>query len=297
MRATIEGAIEFAKLSGSGNDFICIDNRGGRFNELLKSGRVAQLARSLCPRGVSVGADGVIFCGRVAGNGQGVDTEARFFEPDGSEAELCGNGAACFTYWVITNKWLPGPEIKILTSAGVVTAKRVEGDYVRVCIPLPRDRRTDIEITVKGRPWKLDCMITGVPHVIAYVEDVNRVDVAHWGPGIRYHEYFQPRGANANFVQILGEGRIAMRTHEFGVENETLACGTGAAAAAISAAIRYKWQKQLAGDEPVLVRARSGDFLKIWFTQRTDGAIVDVCLETLVRFVFDGVLRPEVVSF
>jgi len=97
----MERKIEFAKLSGSGNDFICIDNRDGRFSELLSSGRVAHFARTLCPRGTAVGADGVIFCGRTGGNGGGVDVEARFFEPDGSEAELCGNGGASFAYWII----------------------------------------------------------------------------------------------------------------------------------------------------------------------------------------------------
>lgn len=293
----IPQSIPFAKLSGAGNDFICIDNRDGRYDEMLSSGAVASLARAACRRGLSVGADGMIFCGRTDGNGDGVDTEARFFEPDGAEAELCGNGTGCFVCWIVANGWVPNREIHILTAAGVARASCTEGGRAKVCIPAPRDRRAGIEIEVKGEPWTVDYLVTGVPHVIAYVDDVACLDVAHWGPGIRHHEYFRPRGANANFVEVLGEGRIAVRTFEFGVESETLACGTGAAAAAISAALRHGWPKEyLNGDRPVEVRVRSGDTVSIWFTVAADGTIADVCLETVVRYIYEGVLRPELLA-
>jgi len=285
-------SIDFAKLSGSGNDFICIDARDGRLDALFESG-AATFAAALCRRGRAVGADGLILAVRPEVEGF-VDIGARFFEPDGSEAELCGNGTACFIHWVTTNAWVPAGEIKVLTPAGVVRGYPADGQYVRVCIPDPEHTAADIELTVGGRRWLCDFAVTGVPHVIAYVDDLDELEVAHWGPLIRRHPRFGPRGANANFVQVLGEGRIANRTFEFGVEAETLACGTGAAAAAIMTTLRERWpDPYLTGAEPVLVAARSGDTLKVWFTRNDDGTVTDVCLETIVRCVYQGRLCPE----
>ena len=260
--------IEFAKLSGSGNDFVCIDARDGRYDDLLAGGAVGAFAASLCRRGRSVGADGVIFAVRPEIEGV-ADLAARFFEPDGSEAELCGNGTACFILWAV-------------------------GRYVRVCIPDPEEIQTGLELDVEGSRWRCDFAVAGVPHVIAYVGDLAHFDVAHWGPAIRHHDRFRPRGANANFVEVLGTGRIALRTFEFGVEAETLACGTGSAAAAVLAALRFGWPgAYLRGGEPVEITARSGDVLKVWFVRHDDGAITDVCLETVVRCVYDARLCPD----
>ena len=286
--------IEFVKLSGSGNDFICIDNRDGRFDEMIRSGQVGHFARTLCRRGLGIGADGVIF----AENSDLLDDVkvfARFYEPDGSQAELCGNGTACVIWWVVWQDWAGDGEIKVLTDAGMVHGHAADGRYVRVCIPQPEDLATDLELTVEGRTWRCDYLVTGVPHAITYVDCVDAIDIAHWGRRLRRHEHFQPRGANINFVEVLGEGRIAVRTFEFGVEAETLACGTGSAAAAILSTIRFGWPKKyLTSDEPVCVRARSGDVLKIWFTRRDDGAIIDVCLETVVRCICTGTIHPHV---
>jgi len=289
--------VDFVKLSGSGNDFICIDNRDERFRELISSGRAGHFARTLCDRGPSIGADGLIFA-ESTDLLPDVHVFARFFEPDGSEAELCGNGTGCFIFWAVTNGWLPeDEEVKSLTIAGVVRGQKLPGRYVRVCIPDPEEMQSDLELTADGRLWKLDYLITGVPHVITYVPDVSEVDVARVGPPIRHHERFRPRGANVNFVQVLGEGRIAMRTFEFGVEGETLACGTGSAAAAIMAALRFGWsQEYLSGDKPVRITARSGDTLKVYFTVREDGSIRGVCLETLVRCVFSGTIHPDLLA-
>ncbi len=287
-------SIEFAKLSGSGNDFICIDNRDGRFQELIAAGGAPHFARTLCHRGPSIGADGLIFAEKTDLLPD-VQLFARFFEPDGSEAELCGNGTACFIYWAVASGWLPeDEEAKALTTAGVVRGQKLPGEYVRVCIPTPEDMQTDLELTAGGRKWRLDYLATGVPHAIAYVRDVDKVEVSHWGPLIRHHERFQPRGVNVNFVQVLGEGRIAVRTYEFGVEGETLACGTGSSAAAILTALRYRWPKQyLSGDKPVEITARSGDTLRVGFVAHPDGSVSDVCLETIVRPVFSGVIHPD----
>lgn len=277
----------FVKLSGSGNDFICINNLDGRFSELLSSPqRVARFAEVFCRRGTGIGADGLIFaCPNEVGDH--ADIAARFLEPDGSETELCGNGVGCFAYWVVADGLLPDREIRILTSAGVVRATRRDAGYVRVCIPLPEQIQRDFSLEVAGTHWTCDFAVAGVPHLIVYVDGLDDLDVGRLGPAFRYHPRFAPRGANANFVEVLGEGEIAVRTYEFGVEAETLACGTGSAAAAILTAVRFGWPDEYtSGERPVRIRARSGDILRVYFTLDDDGVVTDLCLETAVRLIY-----------
>jgi diaminopimelate epimerase len=289
-------AIQFAKLSGSGNDFVCIDARDGQFDALFSGRGALRFAQAVCRRGRGIGADGLIFAVEPEIDGF-ADLGARFFEPDGSEAELCGNGTGCFVYWASVNQWVGPGEIKVFTPAGVVRGYRTEGHYVRVCIPDPEQTRTDLALTVDGRDWHCDYAVTGVPHLIAYVDDLDTLEVSHWGRLLRHHERFQPRGVNVNFVQVLDVGRIANRTFEFGVEAETLACGTGSAAAAIMTALREDWPAGYAnGGEPISITARSGDELRVWFKRHADGSITDVCLETVVRCVYEGALCSDFVD-
>ncbi len=289
--------IEFWKLSGSGNDFICIDNLDGRFDELLGDSRKAgHFVRTLCRRGHGVGADGVIFAAAPEIK-EFADLAARFLEADGSECELCGNGTGCFTRFVIASGFVPDREIKILTPAGVVLARNVEDNYVRVCIPSPESHRTDLRIDAGGRVFRCDYCVVGVPHLITYVDDIERVDVDMWGSALRHHHDFQPRGVNVNFVQVLGEGEIAVRTFEFGVETETLACGTGSSASAIETAMRLGWGGEIrAGREPVVVHVRSRDVLRVYFTLRDEGEVTDVCLETVVSAILRGRLHRDFIA-
>ncbi len=290
--------ISFAKLNSAGNDFICIDNTDGRLDALLKSAACPKVVQKLCRRGLAVGADGTILACQV-GRGPGVDIVARFLEPDGSEANLCGNGTACFTYWAVMTGLVNGPEVSILTRAGTAQG-RIDADdprRVRVCVPDPRDLQTDVMVEIRGQTWMLDFVNTGVPHAIAYVDDLANVDVARWGRQIRNHPTFAPQGVNANFVEILGVGHLAVRTFEFGVEAETLACGTGSAAAAILTALREDWPADYrAGEQPVKVLTRSGDELLIWFVCHDGVNVTDVCLESRVRPVFVGELHDAFVD-
>jgi diaminopimelate epimerase len=286
--------IEFVKLSGSGNDFVCLDNRDGRFDGLLaNAARIGAFASQLCRRGLGVSADGVVFACRGEFEGPW-HIAARFFEPDGSEAELCGNGTACFARWAIDSGFSPPGEIKILTPAGVVRGRQVDGSYIRVCIPLPENPQRDIDLTVHGVPCRCDFAVTGVPHLVTFVADVAAVDVHETGKALRWHPRFQPRGVNVNFAQVLGAGRLAVRTFEFGVEAETLACGTGAATAAVMAATRFGWSGGLTrGDEPILVEARGGDTLRVFVTLGLQQEVTDLCLDTTVRYIYSGVLADE----
>ena len=283
--------IEFAKLSGSGNDHICIDNRDGRFDALLGAPeRVGRFARVLCRRGLGVGADGLIFACRCDDPVLG-DVAARFFEPDGSPAELCGNGTACLARWVLDDGWVCGETVRIVWPAGVVRGHRADGRYVRVCIPEPTSIETDVELVADGTPCRCDVALTGVPHAVLYVDRVESVDMAGLAPAIRGHERFGPRGVNVNFAQVLGEGHLAVRTFEFGVEAETLACGTGSATAALLAARRFGWpEPYLTMARPIRVEVRGGDTLRVFIRLGDDGTPEHVCLETVVRLAYTGTL-------
>ena len=289
--------IGFVKLSGSGNDFICIDDRDGCFDAILSSqDRLSHFTRSLCHRGTGVGADGVIFA--IAPQVENTaDIGARFFEADGSETDLCGNGTGCFAHWAIAAGFVPDQEIHILTLAGVVLARNRDGAYVRVCIPNPENMQTDLAVDLHGQRWKCNYIVVGIPHSVTYVDNLDGLDVSCLGRQIRHHDRFAPKGVNANFVQILGPGNIALRTYEYGVEGETLACGTGSAAAAIITVIRCNWGEPFSsGLEPILVHARSGDVLRVYLTVQEDGSVKDLCLETVVRFVYSGTLHPSLTA-
>lgn len=292
----LKNDIYFHKLHSAGNDFVCVDNLDGRFDELIQDGHMDMFVRRICQRGLGVGADGLILaCER--GTGGGVDVIARFLEPDGSEAKLCGNGTACFTYWCVKHGLLDGPEVTILTGAGTATGRLLTDQplgSVRVCVPNPRDLQWGIELQVEGESLTVDYVDTGVPHVVIFPDaPLETVDVHKLGKTIRHHPRFAPEGVNANFVEVLSEGNIAVRTFEFGVEAETLACGTGSAASAIVTALKRRWPKEyLIGDKPVSVRVKGG-VLKVWFELNTTGNVTDVCLETRVVPVYEARLSPE----
>jgi diaminopimelate epimerase len=290
---------EFEKLSAAGNDFACIDNLDGRFDALINTpASIARFAHAFCLRGPGVGADGVIFACQPEID-HNTHASARIFEWDGSEVELCGNGTASFTCWAINHGLLPdeADALNILTPAGIVQGKRVEGDYIRVCVPLPIDVQRNFELVAAGQPLHCDFAITGIPHVVTYVDDIDSVDVSTLGYALRHHERFQPRGANANFVQYIAEGEIALRTFEFGVEGETLACGTGSASSAILAARHFGWGEPYTSDEkPVLVHTHGGKVLRVHFTIDGDDHVSDLCLDSPVQTLYRAITSSDLLQ-
>ena len=286
--------IEFSKLSGSGNDFICIDNQDGSYDHIINNADFAKaFASAMCQRAMGVGADGLIFA-CVNEVEDFADVAARFFEADGSGVELCGNGVACFTKWASEMGFANKPEMRILTCAGVVRGSIMADGYVKVCIPFPEHMLRDERLIVCGRNLTFDYAVTGVPHVVTYVDCLDSLDMGLMGPAIRHHEHFAPRGTNANFVQVRGPGEFAVRTYEFGVEAETHACGTGSATAALMAAKHFAWPEQYTnGDQPILATARSGDVLKIWITLDDNEEVIDLCIETVVRSIYKGSVNAE----
>ena len=268
--------IDFFKMSGSGNDFILIDNR----QRSLAVGDVVEFVKRVCERKVSVGADGLII---IEPSGR-VDFRWRFFNADGSEVEMCGNGGRCaarFAYLM----GIAGEKISFETVAGIIDAE-VRGDVVKLRLTEPRNLVMDDKIQIKNQTLFVHSINTGVPHVIHFVRDPDDFDVFNTGRAIRYHEHYQPAGTNANFVTVLDGHTIRVRTYERGVEDETLACGTGSVASALIAA-----QKGLV-ESPVDVRVQGGELLRIYF-EMTANDFTKVYLEGKVKMVYQGKLWDE----
>ena len=274
----------FVKMNGAGNDFVVLDNRGQRWQPDAPA--IAQL----CDRHRGVGADGVLLV-EPADTGSEADMRMRYFNADGGEAEMCGNGARCFARFARrlaagdggTNP--PPAQIRFQTQAGVIHA-HFDGEMVRLDLSEPRDGRDlDGLVLATGTHFSRAYFLnTGVPHVVIPVADVETVDVHPWGRMIRYHERFAPKGTNANFIQPVSKGEILLRTYERGVEGETLACGTGATAAALIHAELHAWQ----GAGSVAVRVRSGDTLHIGFVRTGPFQFEQVTLGGPADFVFNG---------
>jgi diaminopimelate epimerase len=241
--------IPFTKMSGSGNDFILIDHR----KPILQIDRMKEFAQKVCRRRVSIGADGLIFIEPS----KKADFKWRFFNADGSEAEMCGNGGRCAARFA-SLKGIAGPALTFETLAGILSAQ-VDGKRVKLELTRPRALKLDENIVVEGKPLNISSINTGVPHAVHFVDDVEQWDVVRMGKAIRNHPHFAPGGTNANFVQIEKGSRLIVRTYERGVEDETLACGTGLVASTLVAAFKG-W-----ATSPVSVKTQGGEILKVHF--------------------------------
>jgi diaminopimelate epimerase len=227
-----------------------------------------------------VGADGLFLIERS----DRVDFRWRFFNADGSDAAMCGNGARCaarFAYLM----GIAGEQMSFETGAGIIDAE-VRGDIVKVRLTEPYALVMDDEIQIENTTLFVHSINTGVPHVVHFVRDPDDFDVFHTGREIRRHEHYQPAGTNANFVAVLDNHTLRVRTYERGVEDETLACGTGSVAAALIAA-----RKGLV-ESPVDVRVQSGETLRIHF-ERTEEGFTKVYLEGKAKVVYQGTLWDE----
>ena len=286
----INTAVKFWKLSGSGNDFVCIDNRNRQFDHIINDpGALKKFTHAICHRGKGVGADGIIFAETPSLDQ--ADIFARFIESDGSLCELCGNGTGCFTNFVVNSGIVDKDTVRILTPAGIVLGKPLADNYIRVCIPSPEDTERNFSLNISTGSITCDFTKVGIPHVVTFVENLASVDVEKVGYELRHHPKFAPRGANANFVSMVAPGEIAIRTFEFGVEGETLACGTGSSASAILATLHYNWHNELEniGEIPVIVHTKGGQKLRVYFDVDPKTSIVkNVCLETTVHKIFTG---------
>ncbi|MBW2488808.1 MAG: diaminopimelate epimerase [Deltaproteobacteria bacterium] len=268
--------IPFYKMSGAGNDFIIIDNRDGKVKDTDLTGFI----NAVCRRKMSVGADGLI----LIETSEACDFRWRFFNSDGSKAEMCGNGARCAARFAHVTG-IAGTELSFETEVGVINAQ-INDDRVKVRMPDPADLKMAYPLALSNRSLEISSVNTGVPHVVVMVEQVNDIDVIALGREIRFHQSFAPAGTNANFVQRQKGNSIEIRTYERGVEDETLACGTGAIASAIVSAGRFNL------DSPVDVGTRSGGKLTIYFDIR-EGQFSNIFMEGDARIIYAGELQPE----
>ena len=269
-------SIPFCKMSGSGNDFIVIDNRDGR----IRTGEIGEFVAKVCRRAMSVGADGLI----LVENSENADFRWRFFNADGSVAEMCGNGARCVARFARMNG-IAGGDMQFETEAGIVSAT-VQADRVRLKMTDPVNLKTGYPLTVREDTLAVGSVNTGVPHVVVPVADIETADVVGLGREIRGHDAFAPAGTNVNFICPLSENTLSIRTYERGVEDETLACGTGAVASAIVTSAEKGWPS------PIVLTTRSGGELTVHFTVAGD-RYADVYLEGDARVIYRGEMTPE----
>ncbi len=268
--------VEFYKMSGCGNDFILVDNR----TPVIDEGDLEQFVAALCRRGSSVGADGLI----LIESSEDLDFQWRFFNSDGSRAEMCGNGARCAARYAFLNRIAPA-EMTFGTDVGPLQA-RIIGEDVKLKMPRPKSLRLAETLSVDGKDLTVSAIDTGVPHVVLTVDDLPGTDVVSLGRAIRNHDHYAPEGTNVNFLGPLADHTLAIRTYERGVEQETLACGTGAVAGTLITACKENL------DGPLNIRTQSGKILQVHF-KRQGERFQDVYLQGEARLVYHGRLTPE----
>ncbi len=263
--------LEFDKMQGAGNDFILIDNRDGKVPDQAKRDLVVKY----CHRRLGIGADGMIF----VQNDPEFDFAWDFYNSDGSIAEMCGNGARCVARYA--NKIGAAGETMVFRSiAGPIRAQLTNrGSKVQLTnVQLPS---APLNVPVDDKTLDIWFLNTGVPHAVIQVDDLDKLEVKKLGAAIRNHQQFAPSGTNVNFISLHDGDKLSIRTYERGVEDETLACGTGSVASSIIAGC------YLGKSSPVTAVTRSGEELVIHFS-RQGGQIVDVFLEGGATLVFSG---------
>lgn len=264
--------LHFHKMNGAGNDFVVIDNR--KLDTNLSREQIAML----CDRQRGVGADGLL---AVEPAEKGADYKFRYYNADGGEAEMCGNGARCFGRYTAALSEEKPSQVTFETIAGTLSAEMI-GEDVKIAMSDPFDLALNTDISVPGLNAVTHIINTGVPHAIAFVDDLENTDVLKHGAALRYHDHFSPAGTNVNFASVIGDSHIAIRTYERGVEGETLACGTGMTAAALI-------HHLLTGAaSPISVDVKGGETLQIGFEKGENDTFSNVTLTGPADFVFEG---------
>ncbi|MBU0709219.1 MAG: diaminopimelate epimerase, partial [Candidatus Omnitrophica bacterium] len=257
--------IKFSKMVASGNDFV-VSSQLSAFS----SQQLTILAKKICDRKYGVGADGLL----ILEESGVADTRMRIFNADGSEAEMCGNGARCIALYV------GKINTSIETKAGIIESQ-VKGRNVKIKLTDPKSIKLDFPIKIFNRRLKVNYIDTGVPHVVIFVRGLDNIDLKGVGRAVRYHKQFSPLGVNVNFVEVKKDDFIRLRTYERGVEGETLACGTGCVASALIFSLKTGINKK------IKLQTESGEILKVYF-QKEKNKFRDVWLEGKAKLVYKG---------
>ncbi len=254
--------IEFYKYQGTGNDFILLDNRQNIYNEITP-----EQVKQLCDRHFGIGSDGLM----LLNNKEGYDFEMIYYNADGKEGSMCGNGGRCIVKFA-SMLGIKKKEYNFLATDGIHEA---EIDFNKE-VSLKMKDVNDVDFNLGN--FLLD---TGSPHYIKYVKDIKNIDVVAEGRKIRYSKEFAEKGVNVNFVEIMADDEIFVRTYERGVEDETLSCGTGVTASALVSAHNEK------GFNRVEVKTIGGS-LCVEFEKMSEKEFVNVWLRGPAELVFSG---------
>nr|MBF0220838.1 diaminopimelate epimerase [Desulfobulbaceae bacterium] len=276
-RNSLNFPIPFTKMTGTGNDFIIVDHR----QPFLSTEDASALARLACRRRFSAGADGLI----LIENSEAVNFKWQFFNADGSQAEMCGNGARCAARYAYTKSIAPA-KMRFSTTAGIIEAEMV-GEGVKIQLTRPENLQINQTVMVRDNKLAVHSVNTGVPHAVVFTDDIRGAPVVEWGRAIRNHQLFAPAGTNVNFVQVTGPNRLNVRTYERGVEDETMACGTGAVASAIIASLSAQVTS------PTSVVTSGGEILIIHFSKDGEDTVTEVFLEGPAHFIYEGQMYKE----
>jgi diaminopimelate epimerase len=275
-------SISFVKYSGCGNDFVIIDNRQHELS--LSTNAIKQLSH----RHHGIGADGLIFL--ESSQRPQTPYRMRIFNADGSEAEMCGNGLRCLAHYIRSLENVSDFYVETMRQHFKIS---FAGNLVTLQMPSPT-LPTFVELTIDAHSPKeklsLHFLDTGVPHTILFVDDIEDNNLISFAPKIRHHPHFQPAGTNVNFAKIIDEQTVKIRTYERGVEGETLACGTGAVAAAIVGHQAFQLKA------PIQIITRSGDCLTINFDSR-DQFLTNLTMTGPAFKIFEGTLNCAVFGF
>jgi diaminopimelate epimerase len=254
--------IRFTKMVASGNDFVVVKEK--------VPGDPGRLARAICDTRFGIGADGMLLLEKS----RKADIRMRVLNADGSEAEMCGNGARCIAYY------LGRKHARIETLAGIIESQ-INGDKIKIKLTDPRRIKLDIPVKVGRRVLKVNAVDTGVPHAVIFVEGLDKIDIIFLGRIIRYFKTFAPKGTNVNFIEPLDGSSFKIRTYERGVEGETLACGTGSVASAIIFSLKTGCANK------INVHTKSQEVLRVYF-DRQDNKFSNVWLEGKAAITFRG---------
>ncbi len=263
--------VQFTKMVASGNDFVVIDNRKG----IIPASGIKSFASGICNRNYGVGGDGLL----TIEKSRRADFRMRIINSDGSEAEMCGNGARCIALYANLNG-IAGRKMSFETLAGIIEAQ-ITGRQIKLKMSDPKNLKLDLNLDLSDGAYNVNFVNTGVPHAVIFADRVEGLDIGRIGREVRYHSAFAPKGTNVNLVEAAGSNTLKVRTYERGVEGETLACGTGVTASAVIAASVKGFKS------PVACMTKSGDKLKVYFRKEASG-FTGVYLEGGAKTVFSG---------
>jgi diaminopimelate epimerase len=278
-------SLPFIKLSGAGNDFVLFDEAW-----LEKSSvEYGELARKVCNRRLGIGADGIL----IYKTHDSLPFEMLYFNSDGSTGGMCGNGARCIAAYYFSTYGKNEKEVHFTAFHNIYTAT-IDGEYITVQMIDPSHLISNLTLNIDGNTLACHFIHTGSPHVVVFLNDMKKLypdlefelfDLQYLGKQIRKHEAFKPLGANVNFIKPNTDGTISMRTYERGVEEETLACGTGAIASGVLTNLELGYQP------PVTVHTRSGDTLTVNFSRgEKKNSVTAVTLTGSWLYHFKGIV-------